>query len=78
MTVETNQLESTLRAKRRLFFEERVAIVSRALNLQTVAIGAKMPEKERREFRQFVSDMMAVLDGDLYGEARRRLEKSNG
>ncbi len=47
----------------RLYLEERIAIVRKALNEQTIRFAEKLPEDSQVEFNQFILDLIATLDG---------------
>jgi hypothetical protein len=63
-------------ALRPLYLEERVAIARQALNERTMEFADMLPAAEHTRFNQLVRDLIDVLDGDRFGEARERLAKS--
>jgi hypothetical protein len=56
---------------RLLYLEERIGIARNSINHGAGKFKAALPEGLRDEFHQFVSDLMTVLDGDYFGEARK-------
>lgn len=56
-----------------LYLEQRIAIARRALNEKTIHFGYALPPEQQLNFKQFILDVMSVLDGFDDG-ARNRLK----
>ncbi len=56
---------------KKLFLEERIAIVYRALNIGSLPFQDRMDANERILFKQYVLDMMSVLSGFDDGSLER-------
>lgn len=65
-----------------LYLEQRIGIVRKALNekslryMDIIDLQGRNP-KAYTEFKQYILDMMSVLDGDYFGDARKRLKKED-
>lgn len=57
-----------------LYLEQRISIVRRALNEQSLQFQEKLPKDLQEAFHQYVLNMIAVLGGDPFGDATKQLE----
>lgn len=67
--------ENIKQMKNRLYLEQRISIVREALNGKSISYQDALPAAIQQEFKQYILDMMSVLDGDVFGDARERLRK---
>lgn len=58
-----------------LYLEERIAIVRKALNEQSLRFQDELPEDLQQEFHTYVLDLLNVLGGDPFGDSTKRLNK---
>jgi hypothetical protein len=60
---------------KRLYLEERIAIVRKALNEETLQYSSKMRPKDAEKFNAFVNALLHILDGfELVQDADTHLE----
>jgi ABC-type transport system involved in cytochrome bd biosynthesis fused ATPase/permease subunit len=62
-----------------LFLEQRLQLARHALNKHSLKFQDELPTKElRKEFNEYILNVMSLIEGDVTGNAQLYFEKLDG